>query len=100
TITLIVPDFAHAPRTTVASAVSRVKRLDDNVSELGLAGDGLTRKQLTIDGKVWSDYREEPGSLRIMNVPEQFTLQIVNGISPAEDTALEGQYVSGDARCT
>lgn len=35
-----------------------------------------------------------------MNVPEQFTLQIINEISLAENTALEGLYVSGDALCT
>ncbi|EBR9859016.1 aminopeptidase N, partial [Salmonella enterica subsp. enterica serovar Chester] len=100
TITHIDLDFALDPQTTVVTAVSQVKRLNDNASELVLAGEGLTLKQLTIDGKVWSDYREEPGSLRIMNVPEQFTLQIINEISPAENTALEGLYVSGDALCT
>ncbi|HEI8462491.1 TPA: aminopeptidase N [Morganella morganii] len=100
TITHIDLDFALDPQTTVVTAVSQVKRLNDNASELVLAGEGLTLKQLTIDGKVWSDYREEPGSLHIMNVPEQFTLQIINEISPAENTALEGLYVSGDALCT
>lgn len=100
TITHIDLDFALDPQTTVVTAVSQVKRLNDNASELVLAGEGLTLKQLTIDGKVWSDYREESGSLHIQNVPEQFTLQIINEISPAENTALEGLYVSGDALCT
>ena len=100
TITHIDLDFALDPQTTVVTATSRVKRLNDSAATLVLAGEGLVLKQLTIDGQEWSAYREEGGSLYIDNVPEQFTLQIINEISPAQNTALEGLYVSGDALCT
>ncbi|MFO6427227.1 hypothetical protein ACLBOM_23810 [Escherichia coli] len=33
-------------------------------------------------------------------MPERFTLKIINEISPAANTALEGLYQSGDALCT
>ena len=36
----------------------------------------------------------------IDNLPERFTLRIVNEISPAANTALEGLYQSGVALCT
>ncbi|XPE41177.1 hypothetical protein ACNKHK_05945 [Shigella flexneri] len=36
----------------------------------------------------------------INQLPERFTLRIVNEISPAANTALEGLYKSGDALCT
>ncbi len=44
--------------------------------------------------------REEEGALVISNLPERFTLKIINEISPAANTALEGLYQSGDALCT
>lgn len=44
--------------------------------------------------------KEEEGALVISNLPERFTLKIVNEISPAANTALEGLYQSGDALCT
>ncbi|MBL3468705.1 hypothetical protein ELP57_39920, partial [Klebsiella pneumoniae] len=40
------------------------------------------------------------GALVISNLPERFTLKIINEISPAANTALEGLYQSGDALCT
>ncbi|MEN1388387.1 aminopeptidase N, partial [Pseudomonas aeruginosa] len=48
-------------------------------------------------GTAW---KEEEGALVISNLPERFTLKIVNEISPAANTALEGLYQSGDALCT
>ncbi len=45
-------------------------------------------------------WKEEEGALVISNLPERFTLKIVNEISPAANTALEGLYQSGDALCT
>ncbi len=44
--------------------------------------------------------KQEEGALVISNLPERFTLKIVNEISPATNTALEGLYQSGDALCT
>lgn len=44
--------------------------------------------------------KEEEGALVISNLPERFTLKIINEISPAANTALEGLYQSGDALCT
>ncbi|MBF4212596.1 aminopeptidase N, partial [Pseudomonas donghuensis] len=55
---------------------------------------------LHINDEAWSDYKEEGNQLVIDNLPERFTLRIVNEISPAANTALEGLYQSGVALCT
>ncbi len=55
---------------------------------------------LQVNGQLWSDYKEENNQLVIGGLPEHFTLTIVNEISPAANTALEGLYQSGEALCT
>lgn len=60
----------------------------------------LTLIALQVNGQPWSDYKEENNQLVIGGLPEHFTLTIVNEISPAANTALEGLYQSGEALCT
>lgn len=45
-------------------------------------------------------YTIDGDTLVIPSVPEVFTLEVVTEISPKENTALEGLYVSGDILCT
>lgn len=59
----------------------------------------LTLISLQVNGQPWSDYKEENNQLVIGGLPEHFTLTIVNEISPAANTALEGLYQSGEALC-
>ncbi len=63
-------------------------------------GEDLTLIALQVNGQPWSDYKEENNQLVIGGLPEHFTLTIVNEISPAANTALEGLYQSGEALCT
>lgn len=57
---------------------------------LRLDGEDLTLVSVQINDQAWSDYKIEGNQLVIDNLPERFTLRIVNEISPAANTALEG----------
>ena len=83
---------------TVVTAESKVSRhAATSDVPLRLDGEDLTLVSLRIDGQPWSDYKEENNQLVISGLPEHFTLTIVNEISPAANTALEGLYQSGEA---
>ncbi len=88
-----------AAKTTV-TAVSRVHRQGSHSAALRLDGEDLTLIALEIDGTPWQSYRLEEGALILDNLPDRFTLTVVNEISPAANTALEGLYQSGEALCT
>ncbi|HEQ1858649.1 TPA: aminopeptidase N [Providencia alcalifaciens] len=100
TITEISLDFDLDPAKTKVTAISKVKRLNPQSSTLELFGEDLTLISLEVDGKAWTNYKEESGKLIIESLPEAFTLSIVNEISPEKNSALEGLYVSGEALCT
>ena len=100
TITDIDLTFELDASTTRVTAISQVKRLGDSQAELQLDGEALTLIALEIDGQPWTAYREEEGALVIGQLPESFTLKIINDIHPDQNTALEGLYKSGEALCT
>jgi aminopeptidase N len=100
TITDIDLTFELDASTTRVTAISQVKRLGDSQAELRLDGEALTLIALEIDGQAWTAFREEEGALVISQLPESFTLKIINDIHPAQNTALEGLYKSGEALCT
>ncbi|MGC0192900.1 aminopeptidase N, partial [Klebsiella pneumoniae] len=86
---------------TVVTAESKVSRhAAASDVPLCLDGEDLTLIALQVNGQPWSDYKEENNQLVIGGLPEHFTLTIVNEISPAANTALEGLYQSGEALCT
>jgi len=100
TITDIDLTFELDAAMTRVTAVSEVKRLGAAGAELRLDGEELTLHSLAVNGQPWAHYREEAGALVIAELPESFTLTIVNSIHPDKNTALEGLYQSGDALCT
>lgn len=85
---------------TVVTAVSQISRHASEAVPLRLDGEDLSLVSLHINEAPWQDYRLEEGALVLDNLPERFTLKIVNTISPASNTALEGLYQSGEALCT
>lgn len=87
-----------APLTQV-TAISQFKRTDP-CAELRLDGEQLTLIALEINGAAWPNYRLEADQLILHNLPDEFTLKIVNHIHPATNSALEGLYQSGEALCT
>jgi len=100
TITDIDLTFELDASTTRVTAISQVKRLGDSQAELRLDGEALTLIALEINGQPWTAFREEEGALVISQLPESFTLKIINDIHPDQNTALEGLYKSGEALCT
>ncbi|CAG8937741.1 unnamed protein product [Penicillium salamii] len=100
TITDIDLTFELDASTTRVTAISQVKRLGDSQAELRLDGEALTLIALEVDGQAWTAFREEEGGLVISQLPESFTLKIINDIHPDQNTALEGLYKSGEALCT
>ncbi|KIC88085.1 aminopeptidase N [Pantoea agglomerans] len=100
TITDIDLTFELDASTTRVTAISQVKRLGDSQAELRLDGEALTLIALEVDGQAWTAFREEEGALVISQLPESFTLKIINDIHPDQNTALEGLYNSGEALCT
>ncbi|XKM13109.1 aminopeptidase N [Orbaceae bacterium ac157xtp] len=100
TITDIELDFDLAPEVTTVTAISHVVRQNPKATSLKLDGEALKLCQLKINDQDWADYELMVNGLLIHNVPETFTLTIINEINPIDNTALEGLYVSGDALCT
>ena len=86
--------------STRVTAVSQITRQAAADAPLRLDGEDLTLVSLAVNDAPWQDYRLDEGALVLENLPERFTLRIVNDISPATNTALEGLYQSGDALCT
>ena len=86
--------------STRVTAVSQITRQAAADAPLRLDGEDLTLVSLAVNDAPWQDYRLDEGALVLANLPERFTLRIVNDISPATNTALEGLYQSGDALCT
>lgn len=88
-----------ATRTRV-TAISQVTRQNGDDVALRLDGEDLTLVSIQVNDAPWQAYRLEDNALIIENLPTRFTLHIVNEISPAANTALEGLYQSGEALCT
>ncbi|MCT4714303.1 aminopeptidase N [Enterobacteriaceae bacterium H18W14] len=85
---------------TLVTAISKVSRQGSAQVALRLDGGDLTLVSIHVDGKAWEEYRLEEGALVLEQLPDNFLLTIVNEISPAANTALEGLYQSGEALCT
>ncbi|SKA62473.1 aminopeptidase N [Pantoea ananatis] len=100
TITDIDLTFELDESTTRVTAVSQVKRQGDSQAELRLDGEDLTLISLEVNGQAWTAWREEAGCLVLSQLPNSFTLKIVNDIHPDRNSALEGLYKSGEALCT
>ncbi|WP_410015884.1 aminopeptidase N [Sodalis sp. C49] len=100
TITDISLEFDLNAETTTVTAVSNVVRKGPAGAPLVLNGEDLQLLNVSIDGQPWAHYRQEGPLLVIEQLPGAFTLTIVNVIHPAQNSALEGLYLSGDALCT
>ncbi|MDR0807479.1 MAG: aminopeptidase N [Enterobacteriaceae bacterium] len=100
TITDIDLDFDLTPETTRVTAISQVQRNGEKHAPLVLDGENLTLISVSVNDLLWQDYQQQDGQLVLNNLPDNFTLKIINDIHPAANSALEGLYVSGDALCT
>jgi aminopeptidase N len=95
-------DFKLDPQTTRVASKMEVVRIGEKGAPLVLNGEHLKLVSVAIDGKqvAASAYKLDAESLTIPVVPEKFTLEIATDISPANNTALEGLYVSKGIFCT
>ena len=87
--------------TTVTNTMNIIK-LDSNTKNIELDSIDLELVELWLNDLNLQDtryiYRDE--KLIILNVPENFTLKIINKIYPQNNTELEGLYKSGSIFCT
>lgn len=102
TITDISLDFQLAPHQTNVVAISQVKRLANNASHLHLDGQGFTLLSVRLNGEKVQNYEQTHTEL-ILPLPlslNEFELEIITQLDPAENTSLQGLYLSGNAFCT
>ncbi|WP_417910564.1 aminopeptidase N [Candidatus Electronema sp. PJ] len=93
-----------APLQTKVTAQSTFRRNPAAESQaiLELDGEQLELLSVAVDGRrlAAEEYQFGEGKLRIMAVPEQFSLEVVTLIAPEHNTALEGLYLSSGNYCT
>ena len=95
--------FDIVDNKTTVTAISEVEKNKDansDSNQLVLQGEELKLIHVQINNKDFSDYKIEGESLILNNLPESFTLKIINEIEPDKNTALQGLYRSGDILCT
>ena len=94
--------FALDPQATRVTSTMKISRAASAACPLVLNGEHLKLVSVTVDGKKMpaSEYQVNDETLTITSVPENFTLEIITEISPANNTALEGLYVSKGIFCT
>ncbi|BBE33290.1 aminopeptidase N [Sphingosinicella microcystinivorans] len=89
-----------AVKTRVSSriAVRRNEDVDSKGNPLVLNGEGLDLISVAIDGRVLSGnaYIESDGLLTIFDVPDMFTLEIVNDVTVEGNTSIMGLCASYD----
>ena len=95
-ITDIDLTFDLDAQKTVVTAVSQAVRHGASDAPLRLNGEDLKLVSVHINDEPWTAWKEEEGALVISNLPERFTLKIINEISPAANTAARKASRPGD----
>ncbi|WP_125559275.1 aminopeptidase N [Pseudoalteromonas rubra] len=72
----------------------------DGATSVMLDGIELTLQSVKVDGQSHSDYKLHETGLELFGLGEHAEIEIVNTISPATNTSLEGLYLSDGAYCT
>ena len=93
--------FVLDPATTRVTSVMKLAR-SGAAEPLVLNGEHVQLVSVSLDGRKLAagEYRVDAETLTIETLPEHFTLEVVTEISPANNTALEGLYVSKGIFCT
>ena len=79
-----------------------IKKLDESSSSITLNSIDLELVELWLNDLKLKDTRYviKDESLEVLNVPNEFSLKIINKIYPQNNTELEGLYKSGTIFCT
>ncbi len=96
-------DFELGEQTTRVRARLALRRNTDGPGgDLALDGRDIELVSLSLDGRALeaSEYRLEPDRLVVPGVPERCVLETVSLVHPAENTSLEGLYLSSGTFCT
>ncbi len=98
-------DFDLQPNLTTVKSILSVKKNPlgtSNTKQLVLNGENLILKDIILDKKQLkaTDYVLTNETLTLSNLPDSFTLRIVNEINPEANTALSGLYKSSGNYCT
>ena len=88
----------HPEKTRVTSQLT-ITRRDKNSVDLFLNGEQLKLISVSLNEKP-AKFLEEEGGLRIFNVPDEFSLEIITEINPQANTELTGLYISNNIFCT
>ncbi|KAF7785699.1 aminopeptidase N [Pseudoalteromonas rubra] len=91
--------FELDPQNTKVTARFTLLSLGGATSVM-LDGIELTLQSVTVDGQSHSDYKLHETGLELFGLGERAEIEIVNTISPATNTSLEGLYLSDGAYCT
>ena len=89
--------FELDPQHTKVTALSVYRQ--QRAEPLVLDGQFLTLLAVQVNGVDWP-YQQTDSQLTLVDLPAEFTLCIVTEIAPAQNTALEGLYLSDGAYCT
>lgn len=89
--------FVLDPNKTRVTAVSQYRQQRNE--PLVLDGQLLTLISVQVNGTDWP-FQQTDSSLTLCDLPAAFSLSVVTDIAPAQNTALEGLYMSDGAYCT
>jgi aminopeptidase N len=83
-------------QTRVATRMTMTRNAASSDKTLVLYGEELELVQIRVNGKVLTanDYRLDQGALRILQAPNDITLEIETLVRPDKNTSLMGLYVS------
>ncbi len=95
-------DFDLDPAKTRVRATMSVVDNGQGGGSFELHGDKLPLLSLTLDGEPLDEsaYAHDDNGLTLHEVPDRFTLVTETEIAPADNTTLEGLYVSSGMFCT
>ena len=85
---------------TIVTNIMEISKVNHKTNNLELDSIDLELEAIFIDDVETKDYTYENERLSINNVPQNFTLKIQNKIYPAQNTELEGLYLSSGIYCT
>lgn len=94
--------FSLDPQKTIVHATMQLKRVHDQGDTCELYGEHLKLRSITKDGALLTenDYTLTDQKIELHNVSDEFTLVIETEISPENNKALSGLYMSQGNFCT
>ncbi len=95
-------NFDIRDEQTTVTAITKFSRKDPKASQIFLNGEDLELVSIALNGEPLEKFTQDERGLTFTAPAgnEDFTLETVTVIKPAENTRLEGLYKSGDTYCT